>query len=125
MPSALTNEDRFRMAFRCLHFAARSRNLSPNCHDAEVIAQTIASDRWETEASGKWLRFINGIITGEGDFHFAQERALAMAMALFERELARRRHYYANRNLGNIAREIGVDATKLRTFIKEVRDDKF
>jgi len=123
MFSALTDELRFQMAFRYLHHEARRKGFSPGCHDVKVIAFTVAADNWNRLGTAEeFTRFMDGVITGKGDFTINRQMALAMATTLFSREVNRRHHNrFASRNTAQLAQEIGVHVQAFRDFVTEAR----
>jgi hypothetical protein len=123
MLSALTDESRFQMAFRYLHYEAKRKGFSPRCHDVQVIAFTVAADNWDRLGTAEeFSRFMDGVITGEGDFTINRQMALAMATTLFSREVKRRHHNrFVSRNAAQLAQEIGVGVQPFRDFITEAR----
>jgi hypothetical protein len=105
-----------------LHHEAIRRGFFPGCHDAQVIAFTVAKDHWDKLGTAEeFSRFIDGVITGEGDFTISRNMALTMATTLFTREVHRRRHNRFASNIALLAQEMGVDVHAFRDFVTEAR----
>ena len=124
----LTRESQFRMAFRYLWYEANRIGLQPDC--PKVNATAIESAFKFRSLRGnpvgdlkRWQRFINGVITGEGDFTLSQQQAFMMVEHLFFLQCKRkRRGHLSNRNLENVAAAIGVDPEEFRALVVEASD---
>ncbi len=131
MPRAtLPDEKKYQMAFRYFFFTARRLGLKPGCDKVVSVATTMASNNsWRGLGNyEEWLRFIDLVFDGGRDPKIwasrptTTERALALCLALFENDVRLTRNgRFATRNLGNLAREIGVAPCQFADFVGEIK----
>ncbi len=121
MPSALTDESMFRMAFRLLHFKVKRLGWHPGYHRARNIAR-VAARITEGRYGNRhvWMGFIDGVISGEGDFRVSQTNAMAMILVLLRKEMEFSPGHFYPCNFDSLAGEIGAGRKELRLFIEKM-----